>query len=126
MTPAEPLILYLRGRVEMADFLAMADLLALERPLVSPSNILFDWSGISSWDFRPPQKHELERSLLAIKFIGRAAILHHRRLNRPAAWFAAFLRTRNCCVRSYNLWDYSWALLWLAAAAPEVGRQSER
>ena len=117
----ELLILELRGRLDMAGFLAVAGLLEAGRA----SRILFDWSDLVSWDFRPPGRKELHHWLDDSRFIDCIAIVHHRYWNRQAAWFSALLRTQDCRVRSYCMEDYARALKWLrnreasGQAAPE-------
>ncbi|MFB9268554.1 hypothetical protein ACFFWD_36460 [Bradyrhizobium erythrophlei] len=107
------MIVHLQGHVEMADFLASAHAPAAEYGIGGISNVLFDWSGVESWNFRPPTGLELQSLLTDTEFLERAAILHPRKCNRQAAWFAAFLRTRNCRVGLYSRRDLDRALLWL-------------
>lgn len=109
----KPIMLCLRGQQDMSGFLALAEVLAAQQTSRPNSSILFDWSDLVSWNFRMPANPEVQGWLRSADLIDRAAIVHHRRWNRQAAWFAALLRTRNCHVRSYRLDDRDRAMTWL-------------
>jgi len=111
----QPIMLHLRGGVDMTDFLALADALATQQASRPRSNILFDWSDLVSWNFRTPANPEIQSWLRDADLIDRLAIVHHRRWNRQAAWFAALFRTRDCHVRSYRLDDRDRAMAWLTS-----------
>lgn len=97
----------------MGGFLALADVLAIQQASRPNSSILFDWSDLVSWNFKMPASPEIQGWLRSADLIDRVAIVHHRRWNRQAAWFAAVLRTRNCQVRSYRSDDRDRGLTWL-------------
>lgn len=112
MPRRSPLILSLQGRVETTDLLAIGERLShTRRPKLLL--VLFDWSEIASWAFRPPSLDELRGWLAAAKLVGRIVILHHRAFDRQAAWLAALLRARGCSVRSYRPDDCDRARRWL-------------
>jgi len=114
----QPIMLRLRGRLDMRGFLALADLLASQQKNRSSSSLLFDWSELVSWDFRTPANPEIQGWLRAADLTNRVAIVHDRRWNRQAAWFAALFRSRNCHVRSYRLDDRDRAMTWLISSVP--------
>jgi len=111
----QPIMLHLRGGLDMRDFLALADVLATQQASQPSSNVLFDWSDVVSWNFRTPANPEIQSWLRAADLIDRLAIMHHRHWNRQAAWFAALFRTRDCHVRSYRLDDRDRAMTWLVS-----------
>jgi hypothetical protein len=82
-----------------------------------PLRVLFDWSELKSWDFKQPSRPKLRAWVRTAESLECVAILHHRRWNRQAAWFAAVLRCGNSQVRSYWLPDREGAMAWLKGCA---------
>ena len=97
----------------MRGFLELADILSIEQASRQNSSMLFDWSELVSWNFRRPADPEIQGWLNGADRINRMAIVHQRRWNRQAAWFAALFRTRSCHVRSYRPDDRDRAMHWL-------------
>jgi hypothetical protein len=109
----QSLVLHLRGRLDMESFFGLAKLLASQQASRQRSGFLFDWSDLASWNFTIPSPHEIRVWLECAESIDRAAIVHCRRWNRQAAWFAAVLRMKNCDVRSFYLGGRDRATAWL-------------
>jgi len=97
----------------MTGFLALADLVTVRQACRKSSRILFDWSELISWNFTRPPTADIKRWLACAEGTDRVAIVHQRRWNRQAAWFAALLRTKNCQVRSFSVDDRDRAVIWL-------------
>jgi hypothetical protein len=110
------MIIPLKGHVDMADFRAIGERLAVTRRS-KPIVVLLDWSGIATWVFRPPARAELLGWLAAAEFIDRVAIVHPRTFDRQAAWLGALLRSRGCQVRSYRSDHVAPAKAWLKVDA---------
>jgi len=75
--------------------------------------VYFDWVGIDRWAFSVPTAGGVTAWRRARKIIARAAIVHQPRLNRQAAWLAAFLREEGVQVRSWRPQNAAAAATWL-------------
>ena len=75
--------------------------------------VYLDWVGIDRWAFSVPTANGVTAWRGARKMIARAAIVHQPRLNRQAAWLAAFLREEGVKVRSWRPQNAAAAAAWL-------------
>lgn len=107
----------LRGAQDTDEFLALATVLVAKRSGSPRLQVLFDWSELESWDFKQPSGLKLRAWTEAARSLECVAILHHRRWNRQAAWFAAVLRAGKAQVRSYWVPDREGAMTWLRGCA---------
>lgn len=101
-----------RGAVTNREFIdlaaALANLGTAEMVLVH-----LDWVGIDRWAFSVPTASGAAAWRRARKMIARTAIVHQPRLNRQAAWLAAFLREEGVMVRSWRPQNAAAAATWL-------------
>jgi hypothetical protein len=77
---------------------------------------LCDWSEVIGWACEPRSLPVYEWVAVAGR-IERAAIVHHHRWNRQAAWLAALIRYGSGDVRSWRPGEADAARCWLAAAS---------
>ncbi len=75
--------------------------------------VYLDWVGIDRWVFSVPTASGVTSWRRARKTIARAALVHQPRLNRQAAWLAAFLREEGIEVRSWRPQNAAAAATWL-------------
>ena len=75
--------------------------------------VYFDWVGIDRWAFAVPTAGGVIAWRRARNVTTRAAIVHQPRLNRQAAWLAAFLREEGVQVRSWRPQNAAAAATWL-------------
>jgi hypothetical protein len=101
-----------RGAVTNREFIDLAATIAGFR---STDRVLMylDWIGIDRWEFSVPTGSGLIAWRGARNMIARAAIVHQPRLNRQAAWLAAFLREEGVEVRSWRPPNAAAAANWL-------------
>jgi hypothetical protein len=101
-----------RGAVTNREFI---DLAATIADSGSTGRVLMylDWIGIDRWVFSVPTANGLTEWRRAGKMIARTAIIHQPRLNRQAAWLAAFLREQGVQVRSWRPHNAAAAATWL-------------
>jgi hypothetical protein len=101
-----------RGAVTNREFI---DLAATIANFGSTGRILvyLDWVGIDRWAFSVPTAGGATAWRRARNVITRAAIVHQPRLNRQAAWLAAFLREEGVQVRSWRPQNAAAAAAWL-------------
>jgi hypothetical protein len=77
--------------------------------------VLFcDWSDVAGWTCAPGSLPVYEWVAVARR-IERAAIIHHQRWNRQAAWLAALIRYGNADVLSFRPNEADTARRWLTA-----------
>jgi hypothetical protein len=101
------------GLQKTKELLALAKAIRKRPPSSKKLEICFDWSELTAWKFDAPHGDQIACWLEAAAFIERIAIVHDRRWNRPAAWFAALLRTGGVEVRSYIPGNCDRACAWL-------------
>jgi hypothetical protein len=103
---------HFRGVVTNREFI---DLAATIADSGSTGRVLMylDWVGIDHWAFSVPTASGIIVWRRAGKLIARAAIIHQPRLNRQAAWLAAFLREEGVKVRSWRPHNAAEAAIWL-------------
>jgi hypothetical protein len=101
-----------RGAVTNREFI---DLAATIANFGSTGRILvyLDWVGIDHWAFSVPTAGGETAWRRARNVIARAAIVHQPRMNRQAAWLAAFLRKEGVQVRSWRPQNADAAAAWL-------------
>jgi hypothetical protein len=101
-----------RGAVTNREFIDLAATIADSK---STGRVLMhlDWVGIDRWAFSVPTANGVNAWRRARKVIVRAAIVHQPRLNRQAAWLAAFLREEGVQVRSWRPQNAAAAAAWL-------------
>jgi hypothetical protein len=101
-----------RGAVTNREFIDLATTIA---NFGSTGRILvyLDWVGIDRWAFSVPTAGDVNEWRRARNVIARAAIVHQPRLNRQAAWLAAFLRKEGVQVRSWRPQSADAAAAWL-------------
>ena len=101
-----------RGAVTNREFIdsavAIANFGSTGRVLV-----YLDWVGVDRWAFSVPTAGGVTAWRTARHAITRTAIVHSPRLNRQAAWLAAFLREEGVQVRSWRPQNAAAALAWL-------------
>ena len=78
-------------------------------------SILFDWSDLQDWPLSACELKVTEGWAHLARSIRNAAIVHHCRWNRQAAWIAALLRLHNVNVRSWRHNEADRAIAWLKA-----------
>ena len=83
--------------------------------------LLCDWSDVLGWACETRSLPVYEWGATASGRIERAAILHHHRWNRQAAWLAAMLRHANVEVRCWHLRASYGARKWLLASCADSG-----
>jgi hypothetical protein len=83
--------------------------------------LLCDWSDVLGWACATRSLPVYEWGAAASGRIERAAILHHHRWNRQAAWLAAMLRHANVEVRCWRLRASDEARKWLLAPCADSG-----
>jgi hypothetical protein len=105
----------LRGRQLTSEFLEIPTLLAYHCCHEQRLKLLFDWSQLESWRFSADTSMSVESWLDVGRSIERAAIVHHHRWNRQAAWLGAALRLAGSQAHSYRLMEFDKALNWLRA-----------
>jgi len=102
-----------RGAVTNREFIDLAATIAnfgsADRVLV-----YLDWVAIDRWAFSVPTASGVTAWRRARKMIARAALVHQPRLNRQAAWLAAFLRKEGVQVRSWRPQNADAATTWLS------------
>jgi hypothetical protein len=79
--------------------------------------LLCDWSDVLGWACETRSLPVYDWGAAACGRIERAAILHHHRWNRQAAWLAAMLRHSHVDVRSWRLRETDGAQKWLLASS---------
>ena len=89
------------------------------------SRVLLDWSEVQAWTCEAAAL-PVESWTAASCRIDRAAIVHHHRWNRQAAWLAAVLRQGKTNVRSWRIADRDNAVAWLGDAANLVSLKEAR
>jgi hypothetical protein len=101
-----------RGAVTNREFIDLATTIA---NFGSTGRMLLylDWVGIDRWAFSVPTAGDVDEWRRARHVIARAAIVHQPRLNRQAAWLAAFLRQEGVQVRSWRPQNAAAAAAWL-------------
>src|SRR5262245_57455553 len=101
-----------RGAVTNREFI---DLAATIASFGSADRVLvyLDWIGIDRWAFSVPTAGGVNEWRRARKMIARAALVHQPRMNRQAAWLAAFLRKEGVQVRSWRAQNAAAAATWL-------------
>lgn len=87
--------------------------------------ILFDWSNVQAWTCEAAAL-PVKSWMAAICRIDRAAIVHHHRWNRQAAWLAAVLRQGKTNVRSWRIADRDNAVAWLGDPSNLVSLKEAR
>jgi hypothetical protein len=105
----------LRGSQSTSDFMGLPGLIADHCRHEQALRILFDWSKVESWRFSKDASTSVQTWLEVGRSIERAAIVHHHRWNRQAAWLGAALRLADSQVQSYRLMGLDKALIWLRA-----------
>ncbi len=78
--------------------------------------VLFDWSKLDDWRLGADEPRVTEDWDRLSRSIHCAAIVHHPRWNRQAAWIGALLRRHNALVRSWRTGEAGPALAWLKSA----------
>jgi hypothetical protein len=101
-----------RGPVTNREFIDLATTIA-DSGSTGSVLMYLDWVGIDRWAFSVPTANGVTEWRRARKMIARAAIVHQPRLNRPAAWLAAFLREEGVKVRSWRPHNAAAAATWL-------------
>ena len=101
-----------RGAVTNREFIDLAATIA-NLGTVEMALVHLDWVGVDRWAFSVPTLSGLAAWRRARKMIARAAIVHQPRLNRQAAWLAAFLREEGVTVRSWRPQNADAAATWL-------------
>ncbi len=89
------------------------------------SRVLLDWSEVQAWTCEAAVL-PVESWTAAICKIDRAAIVHHHRWNRQAAWLAAVLRYGRTDVRSWRIGDRDNAVVWLGDPANLINLREAR
>lgn len=104
-----------RGAVTNREFIDVAATIANSG---STGRILLylDWVGVDRWTFSVPTADGVTAWRRARNAIARAAVVHQPRLNRQAAWLAAFLREEGVKVRSWRPQHAAAAAAWLRLA----------
>ena len=77
--------------------------------------LLCDWSNVAGWACEPGSLPVYEW-VAAARRVERAAIVHHHRWKRQAAWLAALIRYGNGDVLSWRPDEAGAARRWLVAA----------
>jgi hypothetical protein len=130
-----------RERVHDKDFLARTqagdlarfDVAAMARELrlalqarVASSNeqprVLFDWSEVTSWPYKPSSQKDIAFWRETVPMIYRAAIVHSRRWDSQAALLAVLLRLANAEVRSFSPLRFDDAISWLTSDKEAVAK----
>jgi hypothetical protein len=101
-----------RGAVTNREFIGLAATIA-NFGSTGGVPVYLDWVGIDRWTFSVPTETGVIAWRGARKMIARAAIVHQPRLNRQAAWLAAFLREEGVNVRSWRPQNAAAAATWL-------------
>jgi stage II sporulation SpoAA-like protein len=101
-----------RGAVTNREFIDLAATIA-NYESTGRIPVYLDWVGIDRWAFSVPTAGGVTAWRRARKIIARAAIVHQPRLNRQAAWLAAFLREEGVQVRSWRPQNAAAAATWL-------------
>ena len=101
-----------RGAVTNREFIDLATTIA-NFGSADRAFVYLDWVGIDRWAFSVPTASGLTAWRRARKMIARTAIVHQPRLNRQAAWLAAFLREEGVQVRSWRPQNAGAAATWL-------------
>ena len=106
----------LRGRQLTSEFLEIPTLLMGRCRQEQPLKVLFDWAELEYLRLTTEDTLRVEEWIRIGGSIERAAIIHHHRWNRSAAWLAAALRLGGSEVHSFRETEFSKALDWLIAS----------
>jgi hypothetical protein len=87
-----------------------------------PVRVLFDWSELTSWPYRPSPQKSIQFWKGTVPKIARAAFVHSRRWDPQAALLAALLRIADAEVRSFSPRQFDDAIKWLVGDAQEFAQ----
>jgi SpoIIAA-like len=115
------------GDLARFDVAAMARELALAlqarvKPSNEPPRVLFDWSGVTSWPYKPASQKDIAFWRETVPQISRAAFVHARRWDSQAALLAVLLRLANTEVRSFSPLRFDDAVSWLTSDNEAVAK----
>ncbi|WP_445221507.1 STAS/SEC14 domain-containing protein [Bradyrhizobium sp. Pa8] len=108
---------HFRGAVTNREFIDLAATIA-DSGSMGGTRMYLDWLEIDRWAFSVPTANDVIGWCRARKMIARVAIVHQPRLNRQAAWLAAFLREEGVEVRSWRPHSATAAAAWLRMSGP--------
>jgi stage II sporulation SpoAA-like protein len=112
-TPRDGVVtIRLRGAVTNAEFIELAAAI-VDSAATGRILLYLDWVAIDRWAFSVPTANGASAWRRARRVIARGAIVHQARLNRQAAWLAAFLREEGVPVRSWRPQNAAVAAAWL-------------
>jgi hypothetical protein len=109
-----------QGNQAKYDIVAMANELAHVQRGGAALRLLFDWTQVHTWPFATPTDVAVQTWKQTAPLIARAAIVHHPKWNRHAAFLAALMRVGNAQVRCLLSPNYEKAAEWLERILPTV------
>ncbi len=86
------------------------------------ARILFDWTKLQEWKLSSSEPKMTESWIRLARATRCAAIVHHSRWNRQAAWLAAALRLHDVKVRSWRRDEGDRAMAWLRSDCSSLVR----